>query len=100
MISKKIKTPILNCEIEKNKEIKPKRFNNLSIEYINKDAFNSELNSLESILLKNQNELSNQKLNDVNKNNLNDKQISNSNNIPKSFYLCYIIIYRILFLCY
>ena len=83
MISSDIKSPIF--EIEKNKEIKPKQFDNLSIENINNDTINRKLIDLESNKLKKQKELSTQKLNDINKNNFNDKTLSNSNKILKKY---------------
>ena len=79
-----IKIKNLDCpkfvnEIEKNKEEKTKRFINLSGEYIKKKKNNSDLNDLDSFLLKNHDELSSVKINDFNNNdNYYNKKFANN----------------------
>ena len=76
---KNLECPKFVNEIEKNKEEKTKRFINLSGEYIKKKKNNSDLNDLDSFLLKNQNELSSLKINDFNNNdNYYNKKFANN----------------------
>ena len=85
---KNLECPKFVNEIEKNKEEKTKRFINLSGEYIKKKKNNSDLNDLDSFLLKNQNELSSVKINDFNNNdNYYNKKFANN----LSYYLFIIL---------
>ena len=76
---KNLECPKFVNEIEKNKEEKTKKFINLSGEYIKKKKNNSDLNDLDSFLLKNHDELSSVKINDFNNNdNYYNKKFANN----------------------
>ena len=75
---KNLEVPKFDNEIEKNKEEKSKSLINLSGEYIKKKKNNSELNDLDSFLLKNKNDISTEKLKDFNNNKYYDKKLTNN----------------------
>ena len=75
---KNLECPKFDNEIEKNKEEKSKSLINLSGEYIKKKKNNSELNDLDSFLLKNKNDISTEKLKDFNNNKYYDKKLTNN----------------------